>query len=493
MAVSKVYFTRPELSALLPQYETIRHVLAGEYVVKSHREKYLTNPSPDDEARYQMYLDRAMFYPAARRTLTGLVGDVFNKKPVIELPTNLQKLVDNANGSGVGLVQHSKKSLAQTVAFSRMGLLVDFPQAPEDGITADNKDRYYPTIHAFAPHHIINWRCDLIGSEYKLTLVVIYEPYEEIGDDGFEVTNRPQYRVLRLNDGVYTSEIWRSPTPLQWNYERPTTGDFNLLSHTFSFPLDNNGEPFDEIPFTFIGGENNDPNPDNPAFYDIARVALSHYASSADYEEGVYVCGQPTLGIIGADAEWEKRNKGKVRMGSRGGINVRMGGDIKLVQAQGNSMAFESMQYKERVLVSLGARLVQDKQVQRTAFEAKLEAASTGSALSSAAFNVQEAYLKILKLACRFTGDNPESIKFELNTDFQLAAMSSDDRAQTQSEYREGLLTFGEARTVLKLGGVAYEEDDIAQREIDEAAEKDFERAVKNANAMAGPENEPTQ
>ena len=153
-----VAFIRPELSKLLPQYYLIRDCLSGEPTIKGARTVYLPMPNAEDQskenkARYESYVKRAVFYNVTRRTLNGLVGQVFMRDPVIKVPSLLNTVVENASGTGVNLIQQSKKTLSLTLAYSRAGLLVDYPEVPEGGASIADLEagRVRPTITTYSP------------------------------------------------------------------------------------------------------------------------------------------------------------------------------------------------------------------------------------------------------------------------------------------------------------------------------------------------------
>jgi len=484
-----VAFIRPELSKLIPLYMLIRDCLSGEPTVKAARTLYLPMPNAEDvskenKARYENYLKRAVFYNVTRRTLAGLVGQVFMRDPVIKLPQLLKTVEANASGTGVNLTQQSKKTLSLTLAYSRAGLLVDYPEVPEGGASVADLEagRVRPTITTYAPQEIINWRLTERGAEEILSLVVLAEAYC-FDDDGFEMKNAAQFRVLRLDEnGEYVMEIWQEPQPTTWAGEKTPKGNFQLTKTLR--PRGADGNPLREIPFTFVGSENNDPAPDNPNLYDLASLNISHYRNSADYEEACFVVGQPTPVLTGLTEEWVKDVlKGTVAFGSRGGIPLPVGGDAKLLQATENTMIKEAMEAKERQMVALGAKLVEQKQVQRTAFEAKVEATSEGSTLSSTAKNVQSAYVWALQWCARFVGVPETGIEFQLNTDFDIARMTPEERAQAIKEWQSGAITFEEMRSVLRKSGTATEDDEKAKLKIAE------ETAA--AMAIATPPNNP--
>jgi hypothetical protein len=465
-----VNYVRKELQAIQKIYTLIRDCIAGQFAIKSKSTTYLPQPnaedtSPENRARYSAYIERAVFYNVTARTLRGLVGQIFLRDPVIQVPVLLQSVVDDANGEGVSLTQIAKRTVQQVLAYGRSGLFVDYPTTAGGASRLELEQGYIrPTIEGYAPWDIINWRTISRGVKEVLSLIVLRESYVE-KDDGFEETLAIRYRVLRLGQSVgnpffaeyndfYTVELWES------------SRDGKLGIAESYQPTDASGNLFDELPFTFVGAENNDSEIDNAPLYDIAALNVAHYRNSADYEESCFVVGQPTPIFSGLTEEWVTNVlKGVVPFGSRGGIPLPIGGDAKLLQAESNTRVFEAMELKERQMVALGAKLVEQEKVQRTATEANLETASENSTLASSAKNVSAAYKWALSKCAEFVGASG-LIKFELNTDFDLSAMSATDRAEVVKTWQAGAITFREMRSVMKKAGIATEEDDVAKEQI---------------------------
>lgn len=485
VGTANVAFTHPALAELLPQYHLIRDALGGETKVKAAKTTYLpmpdkTDKSPENKARYDDYLSRAVFYNVTRNTLAGLVGQIFAQDPVVKLPSPIAILEKNVSGSGITLKQQAKKALNYTVAYSRCGLHVDYPKTQTEGddegegivTVADiQNNRIRPTINLYSPLEVINWRLTEDGAEEKLSLVVLLESYVS-SDDGFEIKNSAQFRVLRLENGVYTQEIWREPQPTKFDGAKiPKTKNFQ--QHEKFTPTGPNGKPLDTIPFMFVGSDNNDPAPDQPKFYDLASLNLAHYRNSADYEDSCFIVGQPTPVVSGLTEDWLKEVMGGVvKFGSRGGIPLPKDASATLLQASENTMIKEAMETKERQMVALGAKLVEQATVQRTATETKLEATAEGSALSSATLNVQDAYVWALEVAAMFANAAGQAVQFELNTDFDIMNMSPEERRQTIEEWQKGAITFEEMRTTLRKAGTATEDDEKAKQKIaDDAAD----------------------
>ena len=469
----KVDYVLPEVAAMRDKWELIGDCLAGQDAVKKKTIKYLPKPNAEDESdanrlRYLAYVARAVFYNVTANTVSGLVGQVFNSDPVSEYPPELEPMWYDADGKGVTLIQLAKKVMTSTLSLGRCGLLVDFPTGPKD---EEGNARPYsrqevmdgiarPTIQYYGATNIINWRYEMRGAVSVLSLVVLTEDYI-IKDDGFEIERGQECRVLRLRNGIYEVEIWRRTDEKQ-------EGPYKLIN-TLT-PTDGSGKPFGYIPFYFIGAQNNDAQVDKPPMYDMACSNIAHYRNSADYEDSVFMVGQPTPYFSGLTQDWvDKVLKGTVQLGSRGAVPLPPNGTMGLVQATENTMVKEAMDQKQQQMVAIGAQLVETKQVQRTLGEAKMENTVVVSTLTSCARNVSQGIENALIAAAAFANAtvDADSIIFQLSTDFAIQKMSPDERRQLLAEWQGGILSFTEARAQLRQSGVATLDDEEARKEIE--------------------------
>lgn len=472
--LGNVEYIRHELSEMMPTYEIIRDCIDGQAAVKRAGDKYLPRPNPDDRsvtnlARYESYKSRAVFYNVTRRTLAGLVGEVFLQDPVVEVPPLLDAVVKDANGSGVSLIQLAKQAENFVIAHGRAGLLADYPTVDGPATRAQQKSGdIRPVMTVYAPWNVINWRTTLRGGRLLLSLVVLREEYNAT-DDGFETKVEVQYRVLRLVDNVYTVEIWR---------KSGGASGYAPVPELTVEPKDARGANLDEIPFTFIGSESNDATVDPAPLYDMAELNIAHYRNSADYEESVFVLGQPTAWFAGLTEHWVKNVlNGVVPLGSRAGIPLPEGASAGILQVQPNSLAFEAMEHKERQMVALGARLVEQKTVQRTATEAGLESAAETSTLTIITKNVSAAFLWALEWCGIFAGaitvrqdasttEENAKIKFSLNTEFDITKMSPEQIKATIEAWIKEAITKSEMRKRLRQTGLAYKSDEEYEQEL---------------------------
>jgi len=481
-----VTFVRDDVKAMLPRWNLIRDCISGDKAVKGKKETYLPKPNPSDTStanddRFKQYIERAVFYNVTQRTHAGLVGQVFSRDPIAKLSAMLEPLLTDADGAGVPLFQQAKKSLGQVLAYGRCGLLVDYP---ETGEVASRKEllegHSKATIVQYDPWDVINWRTRTIGARKMLSLVVIAESCV-LEDDGFELKTDQQWRVLRLDkDGIYQVELWR------------LSEGTHVMYKTFT-PKDSKGEPLQYIPFTFTGSVNNDTNVDMPPLYDLASLNIAHYRNSADYEEACFICGQPTPVLAGLTKDWvEDVLKGTVSLGSRAAVPLPAGGTAALLQATANTMPFEAMEHKERQMVALGAKLVEQRDVQRTLGEARIEHASEASVLITSAENVAAAYRQALEWCGVFLGDDSEQ-EFDLNTDLDIGKMPAPERAQLIAEWQANAISFTEMRFNLKRANIAYLDDEEAKEEIEEDMQTGLKAAAAAMDQFNNPDSDPTK
>lgn len=468
VTMANVNYKHPDVIKFSPQWDLVRHCLEGQRAIKRAKEVYLPIPNVTDtsdinQKRYLQYLERALFYNVTSRTQQGLTGQVFQSKPEVVVPPELEVLLEDVDGTGVTLNQAAKRALEYVLAYGRCGILVDYPEMQAPSSIEEMRQGFVrPIIALYQPWQIINWRTTLIGAKKTLSLVVIEETYTSEEDD-FSCDTRKQWRVLNLekDTGTYRVDIWREEE-----------GSFTLIST--SYPKDSNGATFPFIPFSFIGSSDNNISVDQAPLYDLAVINIAHYRNSADYEEASFIMGQPTPYIAGLTKDWVTDVlKGGIQLGSRAAIPLPAGGTAGLLQMSPNTMPKEAMDNKERQMVALGAKLIEQVATQRTATEVNQDSSSEVSVLGGCSSNVSDAFTKALSWCALFSGGS-EEVVYRLDTDFLTNNITAQDRAQMVVEWNAGLLTFDEMRTMLVRADVATIPSEEARKII--ALEKPTEQ-----------------
>lgn len=449
-------------------WRMVRDCIEGAHAVKQRRTLYLPKPNPDDnspanEKRYEAYLRRAVFYGITSRTLVGFVGQVFEKDPQFAAPASLDALKTDMDGQGSTIIQFTKKLFTEVMSTGRAGIMADFPDTGATVTKADlESKRIHPFFRFYKAEEIINWRVALQNSVKYLSLVVLREESEE-PDGEFGSTCLEQFRSLYCDGTTVSYKLWqRMP-----NGEAYTV----IASGTMK---DSTGAPLTRIPFTFVGAADNTENIGPVPMLDMAQLNISLYCNTADEEDSGFLVGQPTPVFAGLTKEWVTDVlKGEVRFGSRSAVFLPEGASAELLQADGNTIIGIIIDRKIKQMTALGAQLVQETKVQKTATEASIDSSADKSVLSSVVHNVNAALQWMLRVAYNYleafdTPPDEKVLNIELNTDFAMSRMDPQERAELIAEWQAGAIDYEEVRWNLKRSGVAFKDDQEVKDGVNE-------------------------
>lgn len=412
--------THPSYDAIVDDWEKIEDVTRKkditDYLVKLNP----SDLSAENTTRNNQYKERAVFYSISGHTAQGLVGSVFRKWPTVNLPDTMRYLLTNADGAGVSIYQQSQAVCDDVIRKGRAGLMVSFPQTEGQVSQADIVDgRVVATIHRLEPEQIINWRTTRDGSNVKLSLVAIMEESEEPDpDDPYILEPTEKVRELFLDEaGDYNERVWKKVND-KWEAGDPY------------IPVDAKGNKWRQIPFTFIGSENNDTEIDPPPLLPIVDLNVGHYRNSADYEDSIWYCGQVQPWMSGVTQDHiDMMNKNNMYVGSRNLLGVPDGEQFGFAQANPNPAVRQAMEDKVNMMISLGARLMSTGSATKTATQVAGEREAQTSLLSLVASNVSEAYTQAIEWVGRYLGIEDDDAAYTLNQEF-LAITADAQMAQ---------------------------------------------------------------
>jgi len=446
----------PQLVEVIPDYVKISDCLKGQRAIKNKTSEYLPPPEEGrvNTLRYRNYINRAQFVDYTHRELETLVGLAFSKEVIVELPPELEPLLENVNGNGLGLVQMAKKMMAYVLAFSRASLLVEYAQTTDTPTSVSQfQNGVLPTIKLGKPTSLINW-----FGQPQVHSVVFSEQFEVVQD--FEVSYEERLKLFSLmqsdminpnpDGGVaFTAYI---ETSKGWEVENE-----GLITTA-------SGAALQRLPVLVAGAENNDYSVDRPRFIGKAEVNISHYQSSADNEEGVFKTGQATYVIANVDLdEMADRFPDGVRVGSNYVVTLPQGATASILQTAPNNAAQEQMRLKVDQLEALGAVRLDALGSAKTATEILFTETIRNGALRNAAKNVSDVITNALKLAAEYISINPalqEEIKFEIDVSAGIVGLDTALLASLSQLHSGGLLSLNEVRNVLKKAGLATEDGD---------------------------------
>ena len=402
MANNDITWVRPEHRAACAVWKKIRDFCKGAEAVKAAGNNYLPLLDPTDKSmrnrrRNDDYLIRAVFYAITGNTKIGLLGLAFRKDPTFSAPEKLSYLLKNADGAGTCIYQQSQLVTENVLEVARDGLYVDYAEGSGQAI-----------ILRYLAENIINWRTKRINGRDRLVLVVLRECVEK--ENGYAFEDEIQYRELVLVNGVFICRVWRRSG-------ESGSGAYAVTSEYQ--PKPKGKDSWDEIPFTFVGAQNNDPAIDDSPLAALVEINHGHYRNSADYEDSVWFCGQVQPYMTGLDEGWRDHLEKKgVKIGSRSPLLLPKEGNFGYAQAQPNMLAKEAMDSKRDYMVQLGARLIEQNAAVKTATQSSGEQTSSTSVLGVCVSNVSEAYTLAIGWCAKYLGVGDEMASYAINQEF---------------------------------------------------------------------------
>ena len=272
----------------LPLWTKCRDAIEGEEKIKSKGTEYLP-PLPshiDKPARYRAYLHRATFYNATDRTVSGLVGAVFRRSPIVQNTDSTlsdRLLLSQITANGENINQLAETLVEEILSVGRVGILLDRP-APLDPdsdlniFQASFDDRPYAAV--YKTEDIVDWTEIKVGRNSITTSVLLREKADDPIPSNLPGGPRSQssvpsadftYRYLGLDEeGFYYQQIYNAA----------------LSAESPRIYIVNQGRKINYIPFFGITKKHLTLTPEAPPIRNIVDLNLSHYRSYASLEHG---------------------------------------------------------------------------------------------------------------------------------------------------------------------------------------------------------------
>lgn len=444
-----------------------RAACAGQDAVKLASTDFLpddnaTDRSNEARSRYLRYLLRAVWMPVSGYTKQGLIGMMSRRPAEVELPSQIEYAKGNADGAGLSLDQMAKLALAEVIEVGRLGLLVDYPSA-EPGLSAEQVAQMglSARITIYKAESIDNWKLANIGGVLRLVMVKLCE-IAEVEKDEYLLEAEKRYRVLRLQDGVYTQTLY--------NDKEEQIGEVLI-------PRQANGQPWEHIPFQIIGATTNSPEVDQALISGIVDLNTAHYQMSADSAKNLHIHSGGTLVIASSmsNEQWKEANPQGVTVGADQGLFLGDTGSATLLQLDPASAVEEKLRSLETQMVAVGAHLISDTNGLQTAEAARIDASGRASSLSTAVGNVSEGIEAALEDMTLFMGGDPAQVKYQLNQQFYPDNLDANQIMAMIQLLDRQVIAVQDVRSKLRGGGL------IAQNRTDEELDAevgDFEPLV---------------
>jgi hypothetical protein len=186
------------------------------------------------------------------------------------------------------------------------------------------------------------------------------------------------------------------------------------------------------IPFIFVNTEDLVTDPDEPPLLGLSNLALAVYRGEADYRQGLFLQGQETLVVIGAD-ELEGDD---TRMGAGSRLDLPLEGDAKYigVSAAGLEEQRNAIENDKKQAAEQGSRLLDFSDGSDASGAAlRIRVAAKTPTLISIALTGAAALQEALRIAAAWVGADPDEVKVEANLDFAEDELSGRDLLELMS------------------------------------------------------------
>lgn len=444
--------THPEYKDKFALWKRCRDAAAGQEAVHAAGEEYLPMLVDQSSKEYAAYKLRTSFYNATWRTIAGLQGMLFRKPATVEVPGVVEPMMKDVTLDGQNLHMFALELIEEALTVGRVGIFVDYPTIDQNTATeADAKTLgHRPILKQYITESIINWRKTVVNNASVLSMVVLSEEVDSIGETEFDVTCGTQYRVLDLFPMVNADQT----TSMVYRVRVFTVNgkDEDVLIST-AFPMVK-GKHLDAIPFFTIGTDSIEICPDEPPLIDLVDINLSHYRTNADYEHGCHFTGLPTPVITGytPDKEGQSFSIGSMTAW----VFPRPDAKAFYLEFTGQGLkALESnLARKETQMAILGARMLESKQGTGdsqggAAIHMGGEQSLLASISQAASIGIERALVAFSKFA-----GSEEDVKFRLNKDFFPMPMTALTLTALVASWQNGAINYDTLFNNLQRGEV---------------------------------------
>jgi hypothetical protein len=405
-----------------PKWKRCRDVCAGQDAVHAAGTAYLPRLKAQKNDAYNAYVMRTPFVNYSWRTVAALLGLVFRKEPKVTNPAGLDPYLEDVSQSGTPLKVFCKQVTSEILEVGRVSVLVDYPTAPQTDaplVVAQAEGLgLRPTMKVYPAETFINWKYRTINNKYVLSMAVLRECATEAIDE-FEDKESDQYRVLDLEPGTNYYRVRM--------FQRTDGKDVQIGGAVY--PL-MDGKPLDFIPLYTIDVDGQTCDIDEPPLIDLFDLNLSHYRTSADYENGCHFTGLPTPYITGWTPEpgMDGDKPAEIGIGSDYFI-LQPSKDAKLGYLEFNGTGLDALvknkEGKESQMAMLGSRVLGGDKAGVEAFKTvAIRNNGETSILSSISLAVSLGITGALNTFAKWAGKAGEC-EVKLNRDFAPVGMDA--------------------------------------------------------------------
>ena len=396
----------PDYAEALPQWELMRLSAKGQASIKKKYDSYLPVPNGImqitnrnmQQKMYEAYLTRAEYPNWVQDNIKTSVGLIGKQEPEIELPPQLNDMLENATSDGFSLKQLFYRVCADVVLLGRKIMLVDVDEFGK------------PYIATYEPENLINWQTRLVDGRQDVSLVVLTEQRHKSNQDRFTHETETVYRVLSLDESGYckTELLNEQGLPLSLGM------DDNQQEVYEAYYKDSTGNNLEYIPIVVTGSTDNNVDIDIIPMQTMANAALKYYQLSADYFQELHHTAHPQPYITGVDQDDMPKITGSYAAWVL--PEIAKCGYLEITGV-GIEAKRQAMHDQRNASNEAGAK-VMDATGQESGEARKARQNDQYASLYSVVVTVSEGVEQALKYAAEMIGASVEQVRFIVKPDF---------------------------------------------------------------------------
>ena len=474
----------------------LHSLLAGTAGMRAAGQLFLPQEDKEEDAKYNVRLNRAHLYNMLETALDRLVSKPFARPVVIEddqiakLDSRIQPLLYNTDGVGTSLTQFAKEIFRKGLEYGLTHVLVDFP-ATAGGQTFDDETNggVRPHLIRIDPPNMLGWRTRSVGSAVMLDEIrfreIVSRPDGMYGESEIE-----QVRVMR-SDGTW--EVWeREDNRGTWT----ETGGTNLGDAPHTYP----GVPLHTF-YTnrtrFMEGE--------PPLKNLMEINVAHWQTNADVRNALKMVLAAIFYAFGFD---DKELQEMVFGGNMFIRTDRSASEAEVGFAehtgQGLGAGHKELDRLEQQGETLSAQPFTDRSAKSTATGKAIDEGRANTDAQSWITDCEETLEAALETASIWmSAEHPEDLSVDIFSDFSIGVIGRDDSVTLQAARKSGDI---DQKTLLEeykrrniLSDTVNVEDVIAATEDEKATQMENlttmldeeEDDPEDPNPKADPEEDP--
>lgn len=399
--------------AQAPAVELVRDCYLGTERLRERSTTYLPQEPGETAKNYRIRLLRSVFFNVLKRTIEGLVGQVFKKDPKLgdDVPAPIVDQWENIDNAGTHGDVFLRDLLQDALTTGHAAILVDYPSTGGQLLNRAEEEGLRPYWVPIKKENILSWRTAVIDGKTVLMQVVLRE-CTMVPSGAFGEKEQVRYRVLyrdRQTAGFQLLEMAENKKDVILKEE-------GIYGNQVEIPLAEIQTSGSKSIFE-----------SDPPLLDLAYLNIAHYQQWSDYATSIHKTCVPILTRIGFDSFTDEGKK-EVVVGPNAMLDIPLGGDLKYTSHDGSALAESKASLDDLVanMATLGlAMTAPDKRAAETATAKRMDKSTEESSLAVTARGLEDGAERALGFHARYLKAKSGG-SIDINREFDEQTMQAD-------------------------------------------------------------------